>query len=462
MLNNYVDALGDVIFSNYSHAPSGTKTDSDTIAIVESGETIANAEAEAFYDSDLSGFFTENNGYGEEIFEGSASSEAQIIASFSVEAGETFSFDFLGDLLLEAKEIDNPDAEYNQAQLNIGFLLLDTSDINDIEVLDYVDIGAYLVSSEQIGGLEVDFSRNFILSERQEIIDLDGNNDIDFISSTTTGTYQRTFDNDTNLTLLKINQSAIQWLGDSSIGNLDSDFVYGTIWDDNWFGTQQDDKFYASLGDDLIFANNGNDTLIAGYGDDTLFGGNDNDTLKGEYGNDLLFGSNGNDRLEGGAGDDILSGSNGNDTLRGGYGDDTLFGSNGDDRLFGNRGNDTLTGGFGTDRFFYQTSEAFQSDKFGLDLITDLEVNIDKIVLSQRTFTALTPTTDGSINTDEFEVVSTDELAAVSEASIVYSTGTGNLFYNQNGFDDGLGQGGQFATLQNIPTLNATDFSIIE
>ena len=464
MLDNYVDTLGDAIFSNYSHAPSGILTDAYASTIVESGETIATAKTEAFfYDSEVSGLFTESGGFGlEGIFEGSAASDARIIASFSVEAGETFSFDFLSNLSLETKEIDNPDAEYTQAYLNIGFLLLDTSDLNNIEVLDYADIWGTLISSEQIGDLEVDFSDNFTLDASNQIIDIDGNNDIDFVDSATTGTYERTFDNDTNLTLLKINQSAVSWLGDSFIGNLGPDFVYGTIRDDRWFGTQQDDQFYASLGDDLLFAGNGNDTIIAGHGSDTVYGGNGNDLLEGGAGDDILNGSNGDDRLLGGPGNDTLNGSNNNDLLRGGAGDDILNGSNSDDRLFGGPGNDTLTGGFGADRFFYRTSGTFESTRIGVDLITDLEVNTDKIVLSQRTFNALTLTTDGFINADEFEVVANDELAAVSQAFITYSSDTGNLFYNQNGSDNGLGQGGQFATLENIPTLSATDFLIQE
>ncbi|MDJ0589531.1 MAG: calcium-binding protein [Pleurocapsa sp. MO_226.B13] len=464
MVDNYVNVLGDVIFSNYSHAPEGIGTDTDTIAIVESGATIADAEAEAFfYNSDISGLYTESSGASEEsAFEGSANSDAQVIANFTVEAGETFSFDFSEDLLIETKEIDNPDAEYNQAQLNIGFVLLDTSDLDEIEVLDYADLWAYLVSSEQISDLEVYFSDNFTLSDGYQTIDIDGDNELDFISSTTIGTYQHTFDQDTNLTLLKVSQSDVQWLGDSGIGNLDSDFVYGTLWEDNWFGTQADDSYYASLGDDLMFAKNGNDLLIAGYGDDTLLGGNDDDTLRGEHGNDSLSGSNGDDLLEGGAGDDLLDGSNGDDLLRGGIGNDSIDGSNGDDTLFGGRGNDTLTGGFGADRFYYQTFAAFQSIQIGEDLITDLEVNEDKILLSQTTFTALTGNIGESINAAEFEVVANDELAAVSSAFITYSSGSGNLFYNQNGLNNGLGQGGQFATLENLPIVSAADLIIVE
>ncbi len=464
MLNTYVDGLGDVIFSNYSHVHSGTLVDADALSIVKSGETIVDSEAEAFFQNrDISGLYTETSGAGSEgAFQGNAASETQIIASFSVAAGETFSFDFFSDLFVAAKEIDNPDVEYTEALLNIGFLVLDTSDPDNIRLLDYGDMWAYLISSEQIASLEVTFSDNFILDYYSDVVDIDGDNGDDLISSTNIGTYQRTFENDTHLTLLKVNNSAVEWLGDSFIGNLGADFIYGTIRDDRLMGTRQDDKFYASFGDDRLYGMNGNDLLIAGHGNDTVHAGNGDDTVHGGKGNDRLSGSNGDDLITGDDGDDTLSGSNGDDQLFGGMGDDSLSGSNGDDLLQGGSGNDTLTGGFGTDQFLYQTSEAFNSAQIGVDLITDRTVNRDQIVLSQRTFTALTLTTDGFINPDEFEVVANDDLAAVSEAFITYSTGTGNLFYNQNGSDAGLGQGAQFATLQNIPNLTATNFLIIE
>ncbi|MBE9043183.1 hypothetical protein IQ255_01955 [Pleurocapsales cyanobacterium LEGE 10410] len=256
-----------------------------------------------------------------------------------------------------------------------------------------------------------------------------------------------------------VNQSSVEWLADSQIGNLGADFVYGTLWDDTWFGTREDDRFYASLGDDVIFAKNGNDLLLAGYGDDLVFGGNGDDTLEGGYGNDTLNASNGDDLLEGGTGDDLLNGSNGDDLLRGGVGNDLLNGSNGEDLLHGGRGNDTLTGGFNADRFSY--NGALEFAEIGKDVITDFEVDRDKIVLSQTTFVALTSTTGESISATEFEVVATDSLAGVSEAVITYSSDTGNLFYNQNGFDSGFGLGGQFATLQNIPIISAADFTVI-
>lgn len=463
MLNNFVDALGDIIFFDYSHEPSRTSVDAFADTLAETDETIAEAEAEAFFaNSGLSELISQSTGASTEgAFAGSAASETQIVASFSVEAGDIFSFDFSGDLFLEAKEIENPDAEYNEAQLNLGFLLLDTSDINHIKLLDYATFGADLITSEQIGNLDVHFSDHFTLNDDATLKDVDGNNEIDFISSAPLGTYERTFDKDTDLTLLKVNETAVAWLGDTLLGNLGLDFTYGTLWDDLWFGSQQNDSYYGSLGDDRLFSQNGDDIILAGLGDDTIYAGNGDDRLEGGSGNDILSASNGDDELLGGSGDDILKASNGDDRLAGGLGDDILRASNGNDELLGGSGDDILTGGFGIDEFIYETSEAFNSDQVGVDLITDLTVNTDQLILSQNTFTSLSATLDNLIDPNEFEVVTNDNLAAISKALITYSRGTGNLFYNQNGSEEGWGEGEHFATLQNIPTLSATDIRLI-
>ncbi|MDJ0649431.1 MAG: calcium-binding protein [Xenococcaceae cyanobacterium MO_188.B19] len=496
MLNNnsYIGVLGDVLLSNYSHNPSGVAVDSKANTIVASGEAIAEAEAEAeaFFDNlKLSRVFIENSGFGiDGVFEGSTESESQIIANFEVKKGETFSLDFVIDSLIEANEIDNIDLEYNQAELNIGFLVIDSSG----NIIDHAYLEASLISSEQIGDVKINFSNNFKLNEHQESYDLGGNNEIDFVASLIKGTYVRSFNSDTNLTLLKINSSSAYWFGDFLINNLGSDFIYGTIHDDLLFGTQKDDNFYTSFGNDILFGWDGNDQFIAGSGNDWLYGGSDDDSLygqngddslygetgddllRGDIGNDSLYGGSHKDELFGGSGDDWLYGENGDDLLDGGEGKDWLYGGNGDDIIKGGEaddiikgggaddiieggnGNDTLTGNKGVDQFVYRTVDSFSSATIGTDIITDLEVNTDKIILSQKTFTVLTSTTDGVLNPNEFEVVANDELAAFSSAFIIYSSDTGNLFYNQNGSDEGLGQGGQFATLRNIPLLQPTEF----
>ncbi len=416
--DNFAHATGYATFTNYSHASSGALTDTQVKALVDGGVANAIVRAQAFFFNDpaYAELFTESSGSGiDGEFQGKAKSETQVMASFSVGAEQSFSFDFLADIEVDAKEIENPDAEYNKAKSKIGFLLLDISDVNNPEVLDYFGIRGRLISSEGIGRLKHGSSDDVTYNLPDSTINVDGDDGTDSITATAIGTYERTFDRDTHLALVAIDKSVTKFAGDTLIGNLGEDYIYGTIWGDDLDGTKGADKIYGSLG------------------------------------KDILRGRKGDDRLEGGQG---------NDKLNGGKGNDVLIGGHDNDRLVGGHGYDTLTGNSGVDGFFFKTSAAFTPADVGVDTITDFEVNTDKIVLSKTTFTALTSTVGESIDSNEFEAVANDDAAATSNAFITYSLGTGNLFYNQNGADSGLGTGAQFATLQGIPTLRDADFTI--
>ncbi len=132
------------------------------------------------------------------------------------------------------------------------------------------------------------------------------------------------------------------------------------------------------------------------------------DVMNGQAGNDTLTGLTGNDTLRGGQGRDTLIGGQGNDLLEGGWEKDILLGGNGDDFLVGGAGNDTLTGNIGNDWFDFRTGTGFKSADLGSDRISDFSRvtgNTDKIILSQKTFTAGT----------SFASVSSDNLAASSQ-----------------------------------------------
>jgi Ca2+-binding RTX toxin-like protein len=136
-----------------------------------------------------------------------------------------------------------------------------------------------------------------------------------------------------------------------------------------------------------------------------------------------------------------------------------ITGNSANNILNGGAGNDTLTGGAGSDLFLYDTNTAFTNSTIGSDRITDFTHSSDKIVLDLTTFTALTSIAGNGFSVaSEFAVVSSNIAVATANALIVYSSGTGNLFYNQNGSATGLGAGDQFNTLSNIPGLNTDDF----
>lgn len=105
--------------------------------------------------------------------------------------------------------------------------------------------------------------------------------------------------------------------------------------------------------------------------------------------------------ITGTSGSDSLQGSDSADTLLGLAGNDSLSGGAGDDRIDGGAGMDTLTGGAGADTFvFANRLDSYRNYNTGGanlgDLITDFDINADKIDLSALGFTGLG---DGKNNT---------------------------------------------------------------
>ncbi|MBD1211994.1 MAG: hypothetical protein H9534_04400 [Dolichospermum circinale Clear-D4] len=191
----------------------------------------------------------------------------------------------------------------------------------------------------------------------------------------------------------------------------------------------------------ILSANNVIENATGGTGNDRLTGNALNNTLNGGSGNDQLQGLGGNDTLWGGAGNDILNGGTSNDSLWGGLGDDILM------------------GGVGNDQYLFQSDSVF-STSLGVDYISEFEAGLDQIVLSKATFNAIT-NLPGQALTD-FEVVSDDEFVNASNARIVFSQGTGSIFYNQDGSILGTGTVFEFARLGNPDiTLTSSNFSLI-
>lgn len=173
-----------------------------------------------------------------------------------------------------------------------------------------------------------------------------------------------------------------------------------------------------------------------------LVGGATNDNLIGQAGNDTIAGGGGADTLFGAAGNDLLKAGGGNDILNGGS------------------GNDTLTGNAGQDSFKFNSEQAFQAADLGIDRITDFLRGTDKIVLDKTTF--------GALSSSPIAIVGTDAVADDSAKAIVFSRGSGKLFFNRNGSTAGFGTGGQFALVDNdnnsataAPALAASDFQIV-
>ncbi|MEH1924481.1 beta strand repeat-containing protein [Nostoc sp.] len=250
-------------------------------------------------------------------------------------------------------------------------------------------------------------------------------------------------------------------------------------------------------GNNILTGNSGNNILTGGTGDDTYAfnastplgsdriqetttGGNDSLNFSGTstdtrvnlgiattqtVNSNLKLTLSANNVIEnviGGNGSDRLIGNSLNNTLNGGTGNDVLTGGSGADTLIGGSGNDILTGGADSDRFLYSSGRAFASSDFGSDILTDFTSGSDKLVFSKSTFTALSSIVgNGLSQVSDFTTVDDDDLAATSNAFLVYSRNSGSLYYNQNGNTAGLGTGAELINLLNIPTLTTTDFTIV-
>ncbi len=144
----------------------------------------------------------------------------------------------------------------------------------------------------------------------------------------------------------------------------DSDpLIAGTDGGEQLIGTDESDRINSFSGNDYVAGGFGNDSIWGGQGSDLLQGDNDNNPSEG--GNDMLYGGPGTDLINGQGGDDRLFGGTGADIINGGPGADLLRGGLGDDILTGNQGADT---------FVLAPTE-------GMDIITDLEIDVDIIVL---------------------------------------------------------------------------------
>ncbi|BAY07951.1 calcium-binding protein [Calothrix sp. NIES-2098] len=334
-VQNYAHAIGSATYYNYSHASESSLSSAESETLVNGGVSLAIAEARTTFINDptFTDLFTDSYNVAlDGTYELSSQSKTKIVADFTVGANENFSFEFSASLALDVKEIENRNTEFNFANSKIGFLVLDTSDINRPKIIDFFGAKGNLISSEKIGNVRFLPSNRVSITGSDRSYDIDGNNGQDFANGLANGSYQRTFNHDSKITIVEINDSTTAIKGDTLIGNLGQDVTYGTIWNDTLVGDSNANKIYASLGDDVVFGNGGNDTIEGGRG------------------NDLLNGGDGIDKISGGLGNDIL---------------------------IGGRGNDVLVGGDGADTFVFQQLDSFLSTDN--NVIKDFQVNVDKV-----------------------------------------------------------------------------------
>jgi Ca2+-binding RTX toxin-like protein len=251
---------------------------------------------------------------------------------------------------------------------------------------------------------------------------------------------------------------------DSIDGGADNDFITGDAGNDTVLGGDGADSLYGGNGKDLIRGGNGNDFIGGDAGDDQMFGDAGDDQMFGGNGADSIFGGTGNDLLSGECGNDVLHGDEGDDTIYGGAGKDSILGGNGNDTLITGQGNDVLTGGSGNDMFNFEApygQPGYNAATVGTATITDFASGSDHIGLSSCLFGGFGYY--GTLQASDFAIVSNEaqyNAAACGSAKIIYNSSNGNLFFNANGAEAGLGNGSQFATVQGTPALSTSDFQV--
>jgi Ca2+-binding RTX toxin-like protein len=404
---NYAGAEGNATFFSYSHPATDSLTSAELNALVNGGVGAALVDASAIFVNDpaFTSLFTETFVEAlEEDFFGTSQSNTEVRAEFSIAANETFSFNFNADLDLEAKEIEDDDIEYSRAKSKTTFVVLDINDPNNPEVLDYFGMNGKLISSRGIGDVEWGNSSNVTLSADDEFMDVGGNNGDDFVNAVGVGSYSRTFNQATDISVVQINESFTKLIADYLIDNLGNDVKYGTISHDWLSGTSKGDKIYGSFGIDVLNGRGGNDTLEGGGGRDFIYAGSGADKVNGGDGRDLVIGGSGNDSMYGGERRDLMAGGSGNDTLRGGEDQDALYGNWGNDNLYGDNGDDLLSGGYGDDVMTGGgDSDTFVFSGINISTAALYSISLD----SSSNFTA---STDAAFDVSKAAVASTDAI----------------------------------------------------
>jgi Ca2+-binding RTX toxin-like protein len=217
-------------------------------------------------------------------------------------------------------------------------------------------------------------------------------------------------------------------------------------------------------------------------------GNGQNNVLTGNIGNNVLNGLLGADTMAGGRGDDTYIVDNAADVVdevdgqgtdraltsvsrtfaatsvetiqligtaanaSGNAGANTIIGNSGDNVLNGLGGNDVLIGGLGRDTFVFNTPLGAGN----VDTLANFNPVDDTIWLEDAVFARLSPL--GTLLPSAFTANAAGIALDLSD-SIIYETGTGRLFYDNNG--SAAGGSVQFATVAaNLP-ITSSDFFVV-
>ena len=375
MANNYADASGSVIVSDFNREPIAISAVIQTSTLVTTGIEYAVENAPVAIASAITVGSTDSGAYLSTYSAGagtggsnssSATSLAEVDCYFNVPKGQTVSFKYYIDMAVTGKDVTSI-TEYNRAYAESAILVLDVTDsYSKPKLVAYSSIDGKLVSTEK--NPDAVFSSqttssggkitNITKSEKPS-----SKNGVDSLTAGLTGRYSYKATRNTQLAIVKVNISDILFGTDKLLKDYkNKGYKVGTFEDDKLIGTRRADKFYGGWGKDRIYGGGGNDIMVGGDGDDIFRGGS---------------------------------------------------------------GNDTYTGGSGADRFVVGP---------GKDLITDFQVGYDKIVLSRFQFRGLNFVNSG-ISESDFRRMWDSSTGNLSYNGKVFATlqfdpySSGNLTY---------------------------------
>ena len=197
----------EVTIDNFSHRPNGngTFTNTYTQTTANSGSVISQANAEAVVISKAHVWLAANlsqskvQGDGNN-YSGLANSQAIVIGDFDIDAEETLSFNFHTVLEL-LTSVDNPQSERASATVSISFGLINI--VTNI-LLDSFELISGLDSSS---GLYLDLSGSNSFNPTTINLNFMPEGSAAKSLLYTSGGYSRTFDSDTKLRLVEVNNN---------------------------------------------------------------------------------------------------------------------------------------------------------------------------------------------------------------------------------------------------------------
>lgn len=137
------------------------------------------------------------------VYQGIAKSFAGVLGyNFEIAAEETFSFKF--DTLLKlATFTDNPARESARASGNITFQLFDSSDQDNLVVLDEFSIFGALTTPGESDQLDMTTDSNFVFNSKTTSLTRSFGSNQEFATAKTQGIFSRFFAQKTKLTLIE-------------------------------------------------------------------------------------------------------------------------------------------------------------------------------------------------------------------------------------------------------------------